>query len=348
MPPKARKGPEAHASATPVGTVAKGNDGNMWVVTATANGIKRWVRHAAGTVAATKVAGPVPPRPKRPMSMKDIAKIADPKAKRNAWAAHTRWLNRVTKWERDNGVETAYDRMLAKRAAEAAKSRPVVKDVVPKKGSKEYLTHDNGGRSFLVRYNKSEFTVFEPDREAETAFYGEIENNQSTASWVAGIFTGANRKSWDDFDKRQKALFTIPVLTSKYKRVFVGASHTEEIEDGKIPGGNTMLFEIEGGRYVCVSQDVASFKPPERIESYESPVHGSDVPYPYAVGAKANYLILERVTVPHSDLQSPDQDPYDVAYFRDVEHNPTRRKKATAYAKAHPLPGYKVIRQRRI
>ena len=46
-----------------------------------------------------------------------------------------------------------------------------------------------------------------------------------------------------------------------------------------------------GGRF-APHQDVASFKPPERIESYHSPVHGSDVPYPYAVGAKASYLLL--------------------------------------------------------
>jgi hypothetical protein len=44
MPPKARKGPEAHASATPAGTVAQGNDGNTWVVAQTANGVKRWDR----------------------------------------------------------------------------------------------------------------------------------------------------------------------------------------------------------------------------------------------------------------------------------------------------------------
>jgi hypothetical protein len=277
MPPKARKGPEAHASATPVGTIAKGNDGNKWVVTETANGVKRWVRQAAGT---------------------------------------------------------------AKKGAKAD-----VK-VVPKKGSKEYLTHDNGGRSFLVRYNKSEFTVFEPVAEEEKAFYDDLESRRTgTLGEIIGYFTG--NKWTAEYVKRQKALYTVPVMTSKYKRVFVGASHTIEIEDGKTPGGNTMLFEVDGGRYVCVSQDVASFKPPERIESYESPVHGSDVPYPYAVGAKACYLLLEGVTVPHSDLRSPDQDPYDVAYFGHVEHLSTRNKKATAYAKAHPLPGYKVIRERR-
>lgn len=38
-----RKSPAAHASATPVGTVAKGLDGATWVVSAASNGVKRWV-----------------------------------------------------------------------------------------------------------------------------------------------------------------------------------------------------------------------------------------------------------------------------------------------------------------
>jgi hypothetical protein len=262
------------------------------------------------------------------MSSKDMEKITDRKAARAALQALNRWHARVHKWEVETGVfdqkMAKYDLMIAKRAAEAAKSRPVVKDVVPKKGSKEYLTRYNGDSPFLVRYNKTEFTVFEPDPDLKAAFYDDLE---------------ANRRSSDDFDKRQKAIFTVPVMTSKYKRVFVGASHTVEIEDGKTPGGNTMLFEVDGGRYVCVSQDVVSFKPPERIESYESPVHGSDVPYPYAVGAKASYLLgHDQVTVPHADLQSPDQDPHDVA---------SSNKKMREYAKAHPLPGYKVVRERR-
>lgn len=277
MPPKARKGPDAHASATPSGTVAKGNDGNMWVVTETANGVKRWVRQAAGPVKADKA-----------------------------------------------GLEAH------------------VKGVA-KKGSKEYLIHDNGGRSFLVRYNKTKFTVFEPVKEQEDLLFDtERAERPGVLSQIVGLFTGAYKKRRDDFYARLKKIFTVPVMTSKYKRVFVGASHTEEIEDG-----NTMLFEVDDGRYVCVSQNVASFKPPERIESYESPVHGSDVPYPYAVGTKASYLILERVTVPHSDLQHPDQDPYEVAYFGDVKHIPTANKKAREYAKAHPLPGFKLIRERR-
>jgi hypothetical protein len=264
MPPKARKGPETHAGDTPVGTVAKGNDGKMWVVAETANGVKRWVRHAAGIKA------------------------------------------------------------------------------VPKKGSKEYLTHDNGGRSFLVRYNKSEFTVFEPVKEQEDAFYDKRNAERPGAlSQIMSLVTGSYKKEYADFYARLKKIFTVPVMTSKYKRVFVGASHAEEI-------GNTMLFEVDGGIYVCVSQDVASFKPPERIESYESPVHGSDVPYPYAVGAKASYLLgHDQVTVPHSDLKSPDQEPHDVAYFSDVKHLSTRSKKMREYAKAHPLPGYKVVRKRR-
>jgi hypothetical protein len=38
-----RKGPEASATAFPVGKIAKGNDGNKWIVKETTTGIRRWV-----------------------------------------------------------------------------------------------------------------------------------------------------------------------------------------------------------------------------------------------------------------------------------------------------------------
>ncbi len=169
------------------------------------------------------------------------------------------------------------------------------------------MTDDNGTYSFLVRYNKTHFAVFEPNPDLlERAF--------------------------EDGDA--KTAFVRVVLECAYKRVFVGASHTSEQEDGKTPSGNTMLFEVDDGRYVCVSQDVVSFKPPEPILKYESPIHGSDVPYPYAVGAKASYLVLARTVVPHADLQHEGQDPYEVAYQK-------------GRAKKPPIPGLKVLRKRR-
>ena len=41
--PAIRKSPAAHARDTPLGTVAKGQDGKQWVVSATKSGVKRWV-----------------------------------------------------------------------------------------------------------------------------------------------------------------------------------------------------------------------------------------------------------------------------------------------------------------
>lgn len=210
-------------------------------------------------------------------------------------------------------------------------------------GSVEYLIHDNGGYSFLVRYNATKFSVFEPVRGQMAAVYVDLDK-RNTGFWVR-MFKGHGRIQAEQ-DAALKKCFVIPVLTSKFVRVFVGSSN-EVDANGPEFDGNTMLFEVPGGKYVCVSQDVTVFKPPERIESYHSPVYGSDVPYPYAVGATASYLVLARVTVPHAELQHANQDPYDVAFFRHLRHAPTMHRMAAAYRRSHPLAGLKVLRKRR-
>lgn len=41
---KTRKGPSVSATKFPLGTTKRGNDGHMWVITSSANGIKRWTK----------------------------------------------------------------------------------------------------------------------------------------------------------------------------------------------------------------------------------------------------------------------------------------------------------------
>ena len=204
--------------------------------------------------------------------------------------------------------------------------------VVPKKGSTEYLTHDNGGRSFLVRYNKTDFTVFDPDDKELDALYESVERDgMLTQLW--NLATGKSKADADKHMQAVKAAFTVPAYSSKYRRVFVGKSDTIEIS-GKAGDGNSMLFELPGGRYVCVMQELFSFKPKSPILTYDSPVYGSDVPYPYAKTKDESYLMLGHIVVPHSDLKHKGQDPYDIAYVKDFEGRiQTRKKKIDAYAK---------------
>jgi hypothetical protein len=42
--PKERKGPEESATLFAVGTRKRGNDGNMWIISETSAGVKRWIR----------------------------------------------------------------------------------------------------------------------------------------------------------------------------------------------------------------------------------------------------------------------------------------------------------------
>jgi len=45
---KGRKGPEESATLFPIGTIKQGNDGNMWVINVSKNGVQRWVKSQTG------------------------------------------------------------------------------------------------------------------------------------------------------------------------------------------------------------------------------------------------------------------------------------------------------------
>jgi len=50
---KGRKGPEESATKFSVGTIKPGNDGNMWVINVSKNGVQRWVKSQKGGMEAS-------------------------------------------------------------------------------------------------------------------------------------------------------------------------------------------------------------------------------------------------------------------------------------------------------
>jgi len=68
--------------------------------------------------------------------------------------------------------------------------------------------------------------------------------------------------------------------------------------------GNSILICVEPGKYIYSGHEVYSFetKNGEEIKKYYSPVGNSVVPYPYAIGEKYTYFMLDKQTVPNSLL----------------------------------------------
>lgn len=164
-----------------------------------------------------------------------------------------------------------------------------------------FETHDNGGRPFQVDIEKTEkvFTI-----------------RRLTYNWMTNNRT-----------------HTHPVVENKkYLRCFIG-------EDGTPDRGNSVLFQISKHTYLFVGESVYTFCPGEEIESFHSPVGNSDVPYPYAYGAKRAYCLLERVWT--SRKKTKGADPYHRVYGFDL---PTDKREGRVKAiKRQALSGLKVL-----
>lgn len=134
-----------------------------------------------------------------------------------------------------------------------------------------YEIHDNGGRPFLVEDHGGKVTVYRQEFDEATETYS------------------VGKK----------------VLESAYKKLFVG---TDPLKASPYWSpkfrGNSLLLHVAGTKYIFIGAQIYSFQTlgGEAIRAFYSPVGNSDVPYPYAVGEKNTYLLLENVTVPNEEL----------------------------------------------
>lgn len=118
-------------------------------------------------------------------------------------------------------------------------------------------------------------------------------------------------KVWDEkyYDSTEKDRYIkVALPRTKYSRCFVG----NDAGDSSFKG-NTMLFELSTKSYIYIGDYIYEFRAQDTIETYRSDVGNSRVPYPFAVGNKYVYLMLEHAIVPKSKL-SDDSDPYSQFY----------------------------------
>jgi len=97
------------------------------------------------------------------------------------------------------------------------------------------------------------------------------------------------------------------IMESKYKKIFVGDNELNDpaydLEKG-IGRGNTILLQTGKDDYIYIGDGIRSFKTKDGdvIEKYYSPVGNNAVPYPYAVGQKYVYLMLDNEYQPVEDF----------------------------------------------
>jgi hypothetical protein len=97
------------------------------------------------------------------------------------------------------------------------------------------------------------------------------------------------------------------IMDSKYIKIFVGDNELNapdyDLEKGS-GRGNTILLQTGKDEYTYIGDGIRSFKTKDGdvIEKYYSPVGNNAVPYPYAVGKKYVYLMLDNEYEPVEDF----------------------------------------------
>jgi hypothetical protein len=189
------------------------------------------------------------------------------------------------------------------RLAQKRKERGIPKQGAVGGGWFEYSVLDNGGIPFRVRYNKSKLQIFKMPTDG-----GVI---------VAEVMKGK------------------PLRQYAIKRVFVGKNDRVDVpEKYRAAGtGNSMLFLLTNGKYLHVGCEVFEFSTWEdEIVSYHSPIGNSEVPYPYAIGKRRAYLMLEKMMAENSALIGAKyKDPYPAYYGFDKKLGKAAKKFFTKF-----------------
>jgi len=131
----------------------------------------------------------------------------------------------------------------------------------------KYEIHDNGSVPYWVEVHGKIVTILQ---------------NMDTYKMINGKFTVIEHPN--------------KTLTMEADEIFVGkTSPTGPIS----PPGTTMLFRV-GSKYVYVGSEMYEFSTDDVILKFYSDLGNSDVPYPYAVGEKYIYIMLDKVAVEKS------------------------------------------------
>ncbi len=151
------------------------------------------------------------------------------------------------------------------------------------KKDKIYTTLDNGGAPFTVKVSSQKVKIY--------------------------------KNILRDDDYSWKKVGEKLVLTLKNpKKIFVGSDppgfyYNKTSRPREV--GNSLLVNTVGNKYVYIGESVKQFIANDTIKKYLSPVGNSAVPYPFAVGEKYTYLMIEGKKMLNTDV---DNKPYEEFY----------------------------------
>lgn len=106
----------------------------------------------------------------------------------------------------------------------------------------------------------------------------------------------------------------------RYIKYFVGKDiRPHELKCSyKHEDGNSILVQIRENSYLYIGSEIYEMTIPDKIIDYISPIGNNDVPYPFAIGKKNTYLMLEEKFIDNS-LVVDATDPY-VYYYEMHEY----------------------------
>ncbi len=110
------------------------------------------------------------------------------------------------------------------------------------------------------------------------------------------------------------------ILSTSHLKVFIGDNDLKDnhyAKKGMFPG-NSILIKVSPQKYIYVGDQIYSFKTDDPITSYYSPLGNNQVPYPYAVGEKSVYFMLDRIAVPVEQIDLK-EDGYGQYYMKEGE-----------------------------
>ncbi len=207
------------------------------------------------------------------------------------------------------------------------------------KNCKTYLTHDNGGRPFLVYVCKAQRTIA---GKAQRTLDGKASRTPAGKDKV-DIYKEMEDKFYiheSDYNGNTNWMYIDLIKSYQPQKIFIGKSPLNDMTEfsgghGPDFDGNSILLEISKNKYVFLGESIKIFNSKNKIKEYVSPVGNSDVPYPYAVDENGEYyLMIENVVVENVPDKYKD-DPY-VYYYGHHNDNldmKTRKLKMTTIQK---------------
>ena len=139
-----------------------------------------------------------------------------------------------------------------------------------------YTIHDNGGIPFIVEVKDEMVSVY---------FAGPREYDEERDQYV------------EEYMPVKEQL----IIETPYKKLWVGDNDLDldHYEEGDIYAGNSILVQLPGSTYMYIGSEIYTFRTEEgdRINMFFSPIGRNDVPYPYAIGDRMAYFMLDRKAV---------------------------------------------------